>query len=188
VGQKLTNWKVKFLSKAGKEVLLKAVVQAIPSYSMSVFLLPASLCKDLNRLMQKNWWKNGTNSSGIHWMSWEKLGRVNRIGGLGFRELLCFNKTLIAKQGWRLCQNPSSLTGSILRAKYFPHYSFLEASLGRRPSYAWRSIFSACDLLKQGLVWRVGNGESINIWGDRWLPTPITYTVQSPPVLSLQEN
>jgi hypothetical protein len=69
VGQKLTNWKVKFLSKAGKEVLLKAVVQAIPSYSMSVFLLPTSLCKDLNRLMQKIWWKNGANSSGIHWMS-----------------------------------------------------------------------------------------------------------------------
>jgi hypothetical protein len=82
----------------------------------------------------------------------------------------------------------SQFTGSILRAKYFPYSSFLGASLGSRPSYAWRSIFSTRDLLKQGLVWRVGNGESINIWGDRWLPTPITYTVQSPHVLSLQEN
>jgi len=56
---------------------------------------------------------------------------------------------------------------SILRAKYFPYSSFLEASLGSCPSYAWRSIFSASDLLKQGLVWRVGNGANINIWGDR---------------------
>jgi hypothetical protein len=47
----LQSWKVKFLSQAGKEILLKAVVQAIPLYSMSVFLLPMSLCKEINRMM-----------------------------------------------------------------------------------------------------------------------------------------
>jgi hypothetical protein len=55
VGLKLTNWKVKFLSQAGKEILLKAVVQAIPTYSMSIFQLPASLCNELNRMMQNFW-------------------------------------------------------------------------------------------------------------------------------------
>jgi hypothetical protein len=53
VGLKLSNWKVKFLSQAGKEVLLKAVVQAVSAYSMSVFMLPTTLCKDLNNLMQQ---------------------------------------------------------------------------------------------------------------------------------------
>jgi hypothetical protein len=48
VARKLHNWKSRLLSLAGKEVLLKAVVQAIPTYSMSVFLLPVSLCKYLN--------------------------------------------------------------------------------------------------------------------------------------------
>jgi hypothetical protein len=51
----LQNWKVKFLSQAGKEILLKAVVQAIPTYSMSVFLLPKNLCKEINRMMQNFW-------------------------------------------------------------------------------------------------------------------------------------
>jgi hypothetical protein len=55
VARKLHNWKSRLLSLAGKEVLLKAVVQAIPTYSMSVFLLPVSLCKDLNQLMQSFW-------------------------------------------------------------------------------------------------------------------------------------
>jgi hypothetical protein len=55
VSKRLSNWKVKFLSKAGKEVLLKAVVQAIPTYSMGVFQLPISLCKELNKMMQNFW-------------------------------------------------------------------------------------------------------------------------------------
>jgi hypothetical protein len=52
VSQRLENWKVEFLSQARKEVLLKAVVQAIPTYSMGVFQLPISLCRELNQLMQ----------------------------------------------------------------------------------------------------------------------------------------
>jgi len=58
VSKKLGNWKVKFLSQAGKEVLLKAVVQAIPTYSMGVFQLPVSLCKEINKLMQEFWWQH----------------------------------------------------------------------------------------------------------------------------------
>jgi hypothetical protein len=52
VKRRVSNWKNKFLSQARKEVLIKAVVQAIPSYSMSIFLLPSKVCKELNRLMQ----------------------------------------------------------------------------------------------------------------------------------------
>jgi hypothetical protein len=64
--QKLHNWKTKFLSLVGKEVLLKAVIQAIPTYSMSIFLLPIGLCKDLNKIMQSFWWGYLNNDSKIH--------------------------------------------------------------------------------------------------------------------------
>jgi hypothetical protein len=179
VGKKLTNWKVKFLSQARKEVLLKPVVQAMPTYSMSVFMLPVTLYKDLNTTMQQFWWSHMANSSRIHWMSWERMGRSKNRGGLGFQDLSCFNRALLAKRGWRLIQNPSSLVGRIFQAKYFPKSTFLEASLGNHLSFAWRSIFSARGLLQQGLLWRVGKGASINVWGDRWIPTPTSYTVQS---------
>jgi hypothetical protein len=120
-------------------------------------------------------------TSEIHWMSWEKTGRSKSVGGLGFRDLVLFNRALLAKQGWRLIQQLSSITAKILKAKYFPHSSFLKASLRSPASLVWRSIFNGSELLQQGLIWRVGNGGLIKVWNDRWLPTPITHTVQSPP-------
>jgi hypothetical protein len=68
-----------------------------------------------------------------------------------------------------------------MKGKYYPRSSILEASCGNRPSYAWRSIQGSCGLLKVGLIWRIGNGNKVKIWGEKWLPKPTTYTVQSPP-------
>jgi hypothetical protein len=53
IWEQINGWKEKFLSQAGKEVLLKAVIQAIPTYTMSVFQLPKQLCSDINSMMSK---------------------------------------------------------------------------------------------------------------------------------------
>jgi hypothetical protein len=71
----------------------------------------------------------------------------------------------------------------IMKAKYFLGGSILDVRVGNRPSFAWKSIISSCNILKEGLVWRVGNGSQIRIWKDRWIPQPTTYRVRSSPQL-----
>jgi hypothetical protein len=78
--------------------------------------------------------------------------------------------------------------GRILKAKYFPRSSFLEVFIGNHPSYAWRSILSARELLHKGILWRVGDGTKIQIWRDRWLPTPTTYKIQSAPIPQMEDS
>jgi hypothetical protein len=56
VWNRLNGRKIKFLSQAGKEILLKAIIQAIQTYGMSVFLLPQALFKEINSVIQKFWW------------------------------------------------------------------------------------------------------------------------------------
>ncbi|XP_059438559.1 uncharacterized protein LOC132171289 [Corylus avellana] len=74
----------------------------------------------------------------------------------------------------------ASPKSSFIGGKYYPGGSFLESGLGHRPSFAWRNIWNAKSLLNRGLIWWVGNGSSIKIWHDRWVPVPSTYAIQSP--------
>lgn len=136
VWKRLQDWELNFLSQAGKEILIKAVIQAILTYNTSVFLHPKALSNDLNLMMQKFWWGHRSNDNRIHWMSCEKLGVAKANGGMGFRDLGIFNQALLAKQCWRLWISPESLTARILRAKYYPNCTILEAQLGSKPSFA----------------------------------------------------
>ena len=177
VWKRLQDWKLKFLSQAGKEILLKSVIQAIPTYCMSIFLFPKTLCSKINSLMQHFWWKKSNNESNVHWMSWSCMGRRKDDGGLDFRDFQCFNKALLAKQSWRLCQTPDSFLAKIMEGKYYSGSNILEENLRARPFYAWRSIYGSCDLLKHGLIWWVGNRAKTRIWKDRWIPRPLTFMV-----------
>ncbi|CAN1245627.1 Uncharacterized mitochondrial protein AtMg00310 [Linum grandiflorum] len=101
---------------------------------------------------------------------------------MGFRDLRGFNTAILSKQLWNLFQRPHSLAARILKAKYHKHTSILEASTGYRPSFIWRSLMSVQEFLWSGLRWRVGNGESINIWGTKWIPTISGDFVNSAPM------
>lgn len=89
----MQGWKKKLLSQAGKEVMIKAVVQSIPAYSMSVFKLLVGLCKDIEAIIWKFWLGNG-DSKKIHWI---KLYASKSIIGMGFRDFQKFNHVLLAK-------------------------------------------------------------------------------------------
>jgi ribonuclease HI len=181
VWSKLKGWKEKLLSQAGREILIKAVAQAIPTYSMSCFKLPIRLCQDLEAMIRKFWWGHEPNQNKVSWVRWKSLCHPKGSGGMGFRELRKFNDALLGKQVWRLLQDPSSQFHRVFKAKFFPNGSILDANPRTRGSYAWQSILKARDIIIKGAVWRVGNGKSINIWNQRWLPEESHRTVISPP-------
>jgi len=66
VWKKLKGWKEKFLSITGREVLIKSVVQAIPTYVMSYFLLSMVLCEHIERMISKFWWGSKQGERKIH--------------------------------------------------------------------------------------------------------------------------
>lgn len=170
VWEKIKGWMEKLLSSAGKEVLIKSVAQAIPVYSMSCFRLTRGLCESITSIIRQFWWGSKQGRRKPSWVAWDIMTQPKHLGGLGFRDLEIFNLSLLARQAWRLLTEESSLSGRILKAVYFPNCSLLEAELGSHPSQIWRAILDGRDILAQGIIRRIGDGETTNVWSQNWIP------------------
>ncbi|KAL6526559.1 hypothetical protein OROGR_015649 [Orobanche gracilis] len=179
IWKKLKGWKEKYLSNAAREVLIKSVAQAIPTYIMGCFSLPVGLCNHIESMISRFWWGSKNGERKVHWVKWNSLCSPKSEGGMGFRSFKAFNDALLAKQGWRLSSCPDALMTKCLKAKYFPRSHFIHASVGYVPSYTWRSIQQASWVIKKGSYWRIGDGSNVRIWCDNWLPNQRGHSVWS---------
>ena len=84
IWRRINAWKGRALSKAGKEVMIKYVLQSIPSYIMSIYLLPDSVIDDIEKMINAIWWGGRSNNRGIKWMAWERVACPKEFGGTRF--------------------------------------------------------------------------------------------------------
>ena len=88
---RMQGWQSKLLSLASKAVLIQAVAQAIPLYSISCFKFPKYFVHDLNIILAKFWWGSKGEKRGIHWTAWDNLCVSKMDGGIGFKDFESFN-------------------------------------------------------------------------------------------------
>lgn len=145
---------------------MKYVVQFIPIYAK----IPEAICRDIDRACARFWWGDTNLKSKMHLAQWKSLCKPKDRGGLGFRQLVSFNKVLLTKQVWRILHNPDALMSRVLKARYFWNQTVMEAKAGSNPSYIWRSICWSRSIMHRGLRWKVNDGNDINIGMDSFVP------------------
>lgn len=89
----MIEWGDGILAQAGREVLIKAIAQALPTYVMGVFKLPMSVCDDLNQMVRNYFWRSSKGKRKTHWKAWETLILPKQMGGRGFRLSLVQSST-----------------------------------------------------------------------------------------------
>lgn len=149
IRQRSHSWATRYLNAASKLVLLKAILAAMPSFSMSCFKLPVSLCKQIQSILMRFWWDAKPEVRKMTWVSWNKMTLPRNAGGLGFREIEQFNDALLAKLTWRILKFPHSLLAQILTGKYCYSSSVMEASIPQNASHGWRGIMAGKEVLKK---------------------------------------
>lgn len=89
---------------------------------------------------------------------------------MSFRNIHDFNKALLTKQVWRLTKYPDSLVVCSLKARYYAKVDVMEAKVPSYASFMWRSLCRSRDLLAKGIRWKIGDGKSIKVFKDAWVP------------------
>jgi hypothetical protein len=170
LSKKLNNWAEKLMSMGAKDELITSVAQAIPNHVMSIFKLPTGFHDDYMKLVRNFWWGEDEKRRKVHWASWDILTCPKNLGGVGLKDTKLMNQALLARQCWRIINKPESLCARLLKSIYFPRGNLLDTVFRQDASPSWQGIEHGLELLKEGIIYRAGDGRDINMWRDNWIP------------------
>lgn len=170
VRDRLSGWKSKQLSFAGRVTLSKSVIQAIPVYSMMTIPIPKSCLNDIQKLQRDFIWGDSEDHKRHHMINWNTITLPKDMGGLGVRDLKVMNSACMMKMGWALRKGGDSLWSMVLKGKYgrgLIDDGRVEAKA--TDSFIWKAVVMAWNEIDNLHTWAIGNGESINVWRDNWI-------------------
>ncbi|KAJ0628910.1 putative RNA-directed DNA polymerase [Helianthus annuus] len=113
---KLSSWKARCLSMAGRIVLAKAVLGAIPNYYLSLFLAPKTVIKKLEAIRRDFVWGKKNGRCKMRWVAWDKMVKTKGCGGLGIGDIRSANLALLAKWWWKFKENPGELWVKVIES------------------------------------------------------------------------
>lgn len=149
--KKIQSWKHSALLSR----VVKSWLKLWPRLSLLI-QWTAFFFQDIDSLITRFWWGQQDNENKIHWCNWSTVSAPKSSGGLGFWSLHDFNIALLAKQFWRIINNPIGFWVRILHGHYFPNRDALNVSKGSSALWAWSSLLNGRDLIVDGGCWQVG--------------------------------
>jgi hypothetical protein len=164
----ITGWKAKLLSQAARTTLLKSVANAIPTYLMSLFLIPKSFCLEITVIMRKFWWDFPQDKKhSLSFLSWDTICQPKALVGLGIRPLKFINHSLLARLGWKLTINDTAPWVDVLKSKYLKdNVPFLEASSSPTSLWLWKGLLKNKEVVKKGACISISNGAHVDVWSS----------------------
>ncbi|KAJ4768712.1 RNA-directed DNA polymerase (reverse transcriptase)-related family protein [Rhynchospora pubera] len=175
IERKLAGWHGRLLSRAGRLTLVSSVLTAIPSYFMSVFLLPTWLIQHIDKVRRRFLW--GTSDSGkkkIHLLSWSRICLPKKNGGLGLLDLNLQNKSLLLRWLWKLHTDNHSLWFKLAHCLYSPASGCKSPLLWNKAgSFFWRDLCSLRFLFQFSSCVAVAGGSTTSFWFDNWGGKPL---------------
>lgn len=166
---RISGWKSKLLSRAGRTTLISTVATSMPSYFMSSLLLPEGWCKLVNQRLKNFWW--GFDPSNTHHLtlkSWQSMCLPKSMKGLGIWDLSRMNVAPLPCQEWNVLSNEPSLWVSICKASIFAVLVFGSLTLSSGfMGLAW--YFELRPHLRSIVCCQIRDGESNEVWKDPWV-------------------
>lgn len=156
---KIARWEMRFLSLAGRFILVQAVLSQLAVYWAHLFWLPASIIKKINSLIKIFLWSGNSHQAKIHLVKLESITMPKHMGGWGLPHLKSFGKALLCKSLLRGIYG-SCPWSSYINQKYLKGrpmlYWYRRNSLGIKSGSAiWRSFRKALPFFMDNYKWKL---------------------------------
>ncbi|RVW26393.1 putative ribonuclease H protein [Vitis vinifera] len=150
VRRRLALWKRQYLSKGGRITLIKSMLVSIPLYQMSLFRMPKSVARRLEKLQRDFLWRGANGGNKAHLVKWEVVCADKEKGGFASAKEELWKKVLEAKYGqedfgWR-----TRKANGVFRVG------------------VWKEILKESAWCWENMVFKVGKGNKIRFWTDPW--------------------
>nr|XP_016476659.1 PREDICTED: uncharacterized protein LOC107798203 [Nicotiana tabacum] len=100
---RIQNWATKYLSYAGKAVLVKSVLFAIQIFWAQIFILPKKVIQFIEIICRRFLWTGDAEPTKNALIAWERLCSPKFVGGLNFIDVALWNEAAICKFLWNIC-------------------------------------------------------------------------------------
>ncbi|KAL6327163.1 hypothetical protein AAG906_015202 [Vitis piasezkii] len=164
IRRRLALWKRQYISKGGRITLIKSTLASLPTYQMSIFRMPKSVAKRVEKTQRDFLWGGGNLEGKVHLVKWDAVCTEKHKGGLGLRRIATLNRALLGKWIWRFACEKNNLWKQVITTKY------------GQEDYGWRSKKARGNrLVPENLAFIVGKGSKIKFWKDSWCTdTPLS--------------
>eukprot|EP00253_Pinus_taeda_P003007 PITA_03007 len=171
VERRLQVWYHRYLSRVGRLILIKAVIEATPVYWMAFTWIPKGILYKLQHICNRFLWAGQKSGRLFAWVKWDTIAKPKSWGGWGIKKLDLFSKALAAKLGWQLLTS-ESLWKRVAYAKYIKPLNVLDWFCSQQNTHnvssIWKAVINTIPLLRGGLTWRIREGNSVRIGQDPW--------------------
>ncbi|XP_062104168.1 uncharacterized protein LOC133815329 [Humulus lupulus] len=110
------------------------------NYWMSVFILPQSIVKEVEKFCRMFLWGASGNRSKLHLASWHQVCLPKAYGGLGFRDGANWNRAVLAKYTWAVSEKQDLLWVKWIKEIYLKGNNFWNYALKPDSSWYWRKL------------------------------------------------
>jgi hypothetical protein len=166
----VANWKRLYLSKGGRVTLIKSTLANLPTYHMSLFPIPVSVAKRIKKLQRNFLWGGLGEEFKCHLVNWSKVCTPLKERGLGIRNLMVFNRTLLGKWLWHYGSKRDAWWRVVVDSKFgslWGGWCYLEPE-GAFGVGLWKNIRRGWDTFKGLTRFAVGDGTRVSFRYDVW--------------------
>jgi len=168
---RLESWAFRTLNIAGRIILLKSILQAIPIYPLSVMAIPKGICSKIKEIFQKFLWGGPKQEKKWALVSWKEISKHKEEGGLGIRDPEILNQVLGAKLWWRWMRGGNDIWKQIWTQKYsMPKKTkdILRVTETPKGSSIWNLASQNREIINKYAFREIRNGSIGQFWEEAW--------------------